>query len=254
MRFYVLLIFGLLSSCCFAQDLPPIPPMPQYPGKLPAGVNPLTFPNASFGWFDRVKQNIADTKKDAATCELVFDGDSITDGWHGGGHAVWQQHYAKFNALDFGILGDRTQHVLWRLLQGQAAGMHPKLIALMIGTNNVNRNTDDEVVAGIRAVVDAYQKCCPDAVILLQAILPRGEKPDDVYRGKIKDVDAQISKFDDGKKVIFVDFGDKFLQPDGTISRDILFDFTHPTAKGYEIWADAIQPFIDKYVGGNPPQ
>lgn len=252
MRFYTFLIFGLLSSFCVAEELPPIPPMPQYPAKLPAGVNPLTFPTGSFSWFDRVKQNIADTKKNADTCELVFDGDSITDGWHGVGHAVWQQHYAKFHALDFGILGDRTQHLLWRLLQGQAAGIHPKLIVLMIGTNNVNRNTDEEVAAGIRAVIDAYQKCCPDAMILLQAILPRMEKPQDPYRAKIKNVNAMISKFDDGKKVIFVDFGDKILQPDGTISRDVLSDFTHPTAKGYEIWADAIQPFIDKYTGDQP--
>ena len=99
----------------------------------------------------------------------------------------------------------------------------------------------------MKAVVADYQKRCPQAVILLQAIFPRAEKPTDPLRAKIKEINTLISQFGDGKKVIYVDFGDKFLAPDGTLSREIMPDFLHPNARGYQIWADAIQPTIDKF-------
>jgi len=126
--------------------------------------------------------------------------------------------------------------------------MHPKLIVLLIGTNNIANYTPAQIGEGVKAIIDAYQKRCPDSAILLQGIFPRGEKPEDPARAKIKQVNEIISKFGDGKKVIYLDFGDKFLQPDGTISREIMPDFLHPSAKGYQIWADAIQPVIDQYL------
>ncbi len=106
----------------------------------------------------------------------------------------------------------------------------------------------EQVAAGVKAGIDGDRARCPDAVILLQAIFPRSEKPEDAFRVKVKAVNQIISQFADGKKVIYLDFGDKFLQPDGTLTREIMPDFLHPSAKGYEIWADAIQSVIDKYI------
>ena len=198
-------------------------------------------------WVDRVHKNIDKAKSATTQIDLVFDGDSITDGWQGAGKQVWAAHYAKVDAFDFAINGDRTEHLLWRLSAGQAQGLHPKLIALLIGTNNLGENTPEQIADGVQAIIKQYQADCPQAVILLQALFPRGELPTDPARAKIKAVNDLLAKFNDGTKVVYIDFGDKFLSPDGTISHDIMPDFLHPNAKGYQIWADSIQPMIDKY-------
>ncbi|HEY0257678.1 MAG TPA: GDSL-type esterase/lipase family protein [Candidatus Methylacidiphilales bacterium] len=248
MKIHTLLFFGLLLSSLPGQELPPVAPMPVLPAPLPHELNSALYPVGRFDWFQRVAANIQKGKQAAATCELVFDGDSITDLWQTTGKDVWAQRYAKYNAFDFGISGDQTQHLLWRLTQGQATGMHPKLIALLIGTNNIANTSAERIAEAVKAIVVAYQTISPDSVILVQAVFPRGEKPDDPVRLKIKQLNAVLAKLDDGKKVITIDFGDKFLQPDGTISREIMPDFLHPSAKGYQIWADAIQSIIDRYL------
>ena len=217
----------------------------------PPGTNPAVFPVGRNDWLMHFLHNVDRTKQ--GPVDLLFDGDSITDFWQGSGKEVWAKNYGQLHAADDGISGDRTEQVLWRLDHGQVAGLHPKLIALMIGTNNTGNCTDVQIAEGIAAIVHEYQKLCPEAVILLQAVFPRSEKPTNPIRAKIKSINEIISKLGDGKKVIYVDFGDKFLQPDGTLTKDIMPDFLHPNAKGYEIWADAIRPEIEKVFGPTPP-
>ena len=214
---------------------------------VPAGANSATFAVPRIEWVQRVKMTKDKVKPAAASIELIFDGDSITDFFQTKGRDVWTERYGKLNAFDFGISADKTQNVLWRLSQGQVDGLHPKLIALMIGTNNIPTNKTEEIADGVKAVVLEYQKRCPDAVILLQAIFPRGQLATEPMRAKIKAVNEIIAKLHDDKKVIFIDFGEKFLDPDGSISPEVMPDFLHPSAKGYAIWADAIQPIIAKY-------
>lgn len=196
---------------------------------------------------ERFKGNMERLANTPRPIELVFDGDSITDGWQGRGKEVWAKNFADRRAFDFGISGDRTQHVLWRLDKGQVDGLDPKLVAIMIGTNNLGSHSAEQIAEGITAVVKEYQKRCPNAVILLQGVFPRAQSPQDPARAKIKDINQRISALGDGQKVIYVDFGDKFLEPDGTMSAEIMPDFLHPSAKGYEIWAEAIKPIVDKY-------
>ncbi len=219
-----------------------------YVPPAPPGVNSAAVAAPKLDWVQRVKATNDRAQTVAASIKLVFDGDSITDFWQTKGKDVWAQHYAQFGAFDFGISGDRTQHVLWRLANGQIDNFKPTLIALMIGTNNLSVNTDAEIAEGVAAVVQDYRTRSPDAVVLLQAIFPRGQKADDPSRARIKAINETISKLHDGKKIIFTDFGDKFLNADGTMSPAIMPDFLHPSAKGYEIWADAIQPIIDQYL------
>lgn len=178
---------------------------------------------------------------------VIFDGDSITDGWQGGGRKIWDKTFASRGAFDFGISGDKTQHVLWRLSQGQVEGLDPKLVLIMIGTNNLGSNTAEEIAEGVGAIVAEYQKRLPNAVIVLQAIFPRGQSPADPARAKIKAINEMIAKLGDGKKVVYVDFGDKFLAADGTLPAEVMPDFLHPSEKGYEIWAEAITPVVDEY-------
>ena len=184
--------------------------------------------------------------------DLIFDGDSITDLWQAGdrGGPLLQSLYGPRNVIDYGIGGDRTEHVLWRLQHGELQGLHPKLAMLMIGTNNLGESSSQEIADAITKIVQTYRTQAPDMHVLLLGIFPRANLPTDPARAKIKEINAIISKLDDGQHITYLDIGDKFLQPDGTLTADIMPDFLHPSPKGYVIWADAIQPVIDKYFPG----
>jgi len=245
MKLPILLVTLLAAGSVFAQDKPwPMPP--PFP-VVPAGVNSAAYPVPRGDWLARVQSTNAKAHAPGTTVDLIFDGDSITDFWQSKGQAVWNERYAKLNAFDFGFWGDGTQHLLWRLNEGQADGLHPKLVVLMIGTNNLGGNTGEQIADGVKAIISEYQKRCPEAVILLQGIFPRGQQPTDPTRAMVKATNQILSKMGDDKKVIYIDFGDKFLNPDGTMSPEVMPDFLHPSAKGYQIWADAIQPTIDRF-------
>jgi lysophospholipase L1-like esterase len=184
--------------------------------------------------------------------DLIFVGDSITAGWAGGGKAVWEKYYASRNAANAGIGGDRTQHVLWRLDHGNVDGIKPKLAVLMIGTNNSKDNSAEEIGAGIEAIVKKLREKLPETKVLILAIFPRNEKPTP-QREKNAKASQIASELADNKMVYYLDIGQKFLQPDGTLSRDIMPDYLHPNAKGYEIWAEAIEPTVAKLMGEKKP-
>jgi lysophospholipase L1-like esterase len=179
--------------------------------------------------------------------DIVFDGDSIMNRWETTGKEIWNQRYAGTSA-DFGIEGDRVENVLWRLQQGQVNKVDPKVVVLMIGTNNSGRNSADQIAGGIKVLVAEYEKLCPNAHIILMGIFPRGEKSADAGRRKVAAVNREIKALGAEERVTYIDIGLQLVESDGTISRDMMPDFLHPTAKGYKIWAAAIQPVIDQYV------
>jgi lysophospholipase L1-like esterase len=183
---------------------------------------------------------------------VLFLGDSITEGWNTKGKEVWTKTYANdtYNAANFGIGGDRTQHVLWRMDNGELDGIHPKVVVLMIGTNNTNGNeyTAEQIArADIKIVNELHQKL-PDTKVLVLGIFPRGNLPTDAHRAKIKAINAELAKLDDGKTTRYLDIGDKFLTADGTLTKDMMSDYLHPGAKGYQIWADAMQPLLNEMM------
>jgi beta-glucosidase len=182
--------------------------------------------------------------------DLIFIGDSITHSWEGAGKDVWDKYYGKRNAVNLGISGDRTQHVLWRLDHGNIDGIHPKLAVIMIGTNNSNGadNTAEEIGAGITAIVEKLRAKLPETKVLVLAIFPRGEKPGP-QREKNAKASEIAARLADNRHVFYLDIGPKFLAPDGTLSKDIMNDFLHPNAKGYEIWAAAIEDKVAELMG-----
>ena len=182
---------------------------------------------------------------------LVFIGDSITEGWEGAaGRNVWTNHYGNLKALNFGVGGDRTQHVLWRFEHGQLDGLKPKAAVVIIGTNNSNRddNTEAEILEGVTAVIQQIRQRLPETKILLVAIFPRG-RTFSVQRGKILQVNQALAKLDDGKMLHYVDFGSQLIESDGSISRDTMRDYLHLTERGYQIWAAAIEPTLKEWLG-----
>lgn len=187
--------------------------------------------------------------------KLVFLGDSITQGWEGGspngGKETWEKFYGKRDAANFGISGDRTEHVLWRLEHGNFDGLKPKLIVVMIGTNNTGHRKDKpaDTAAGVRAILDQLTKKCPESKILLMAIFPRGEKPDDELRKLNVEANALIEKFADNKTIFWKDIGPKFLDDKGVMKKPLMPDMLHPTSEGYKIWAEEIEPDVKKLLG-----
>ncbi|HEY7118444.1 MAG TPA: GDSL-type esterase/lipase family protein, partial [Tepidisphaeraceae bacterium] len=196
-------------------------------------------------WMQRHEKYLQEVKEKAGKVDVLFVGDSITDGWHGGGKRVWAENYAPLNAFNIGVGGDRTQHVIWRLQNGEVAGIAPKLAVLMIGTNNLGANNNQEIVEGITACVTEIKKQLPSTKVLLLGVFPRSMKADNPARARIKSINTEIAKLDDGGKTVkYLDIGDKFLEPDGTLTKEIMPDALHPNQKNYQIWADAIKPTL----------
>lgn len=184
--------------------------------------------------------------------DLLFLGDSITDSWRNAGRPVWENEYGGLRAANFGISGDRTQHVLWRLRNGEGQGFQPKLIVLMIGTNNTGlelgekrRNSIGEVSAGIAAVARELRTRFASAKILLLAVFPRGNK-DSTQRREVEEINLRIAKLHGGKHLYYLDIGSHFKDASDEIPRDVMPDLLHPNRKGYEIWANAIREPLQK--------
>jgi len=189
---------------------------------------------------ERVKQGNAD---------LIFIGDSITQGWEGAGKNVWAEFYAKRNAVNLGIGGDRTQHVLWRLDHGNIEGISPKLAVLMIGTNNSGGNTSEQIADGIKAIVEKLRAKLPNTKVLILAIFPRGANQDHTMRKVNEGANEIVKKLADNKMVYFLDIGPKFLEADGTLSKDVMPDLLHLNDKSYHTWAESIEPKVKELMG-----
>lgn len=185
-----------------------------------------------------------------AQAQIVFVGDSITQGWEGAGKAVWEHYYARRHALNLGIGGDRTQHVLWRLDHGALDGLKPKAAVVMIGTNNSNGedNTADQIADGAAAVVARLRAALPDARVLLCAIFPRGENTNP-QRGKILQANQILRRVADGTNVVWVDFGHLFIDDHGLIPGALMPDFLHPAEPGYRLWAEALEDRLAQMIG-----
>ncbi len=196
---------------------------------------------------DRHKELVNNSQ--ANQYDIIFLGDSIT---HGFDKTLWQEQLAPLKAGNFGSGGDGTQHLLWRITTGgELEGQHPRLFVVMIGVNNMwNRKCSPaQIGEGVELIVKTLREKFPHAKILLLGILPTDEKPGSWLRQSVKDTNVIIARLSDGKSVRFLDFGDQMLQSDGTISKEIMKDFLHPTAKGYEIFLANVKPAIAEMLG-----
>lgn len=181
--------------------------------------------------------------------DLLMIGDSITQGWETAGKAVWEKYYTPRNAVNLGIGGDRTQHVLWRLDNGNIEGISPKAAVLMIGTNNSSDNSSAQIAEGVEAIVKKLRAKLPKTKILVLAIFPRGEDVNNPRRKVNIGANLSIRKLADGEMVHYLDIGDKFLKEDGTLSKEVMPDLLHLNEASYKIWAEAIEPKVKELMG-----
>jgi lysophospholipase L1-like esterase/cephalosporin-C deacetylase-like acetyl esterase len=192
----------------------------------------------------RINDRVSEGKVD-----LIFIGDSITSGWESRGPKVWDKFYAKRNAVNLGIGGDRTQHVIWRLNNGNVKGISPKAAVVMIGTNNSRDNTPEQIAEGVTVIINQLRTKLPDTKVLLLAIFPRGANSEDSRRQVNQKANAIFSKLADGDHVHYLDIGPKFITNDGVLTRGMMPDLLHLNEQGYVIWAESIESSLSKLLG-----
>ena len=202
--------------------------------------------------FDEINKIGLDRKVD-----LVLLGNSVTQGWGGEGRSVlspvpeiWDSLFKPLNAGNFGISGDRTQNVLWRVLNGEFDKVKPKVVALEIGVNNFQENSAKEIADGIQSIVRALQKKAPSTKIILFGPLPAGINSKDPNRQKYRQVHEIIHGLSNGKNVFYQNMDKKFINPDGSLVEGLMSDDAiHLTAAGYRVWASVLVPEARKLLG-----
>jgi|TARA_B110000914_G_scaffold93113_1_gene81936 lysophospholipase L1-like esterase len=231
---------------------------PKSPKPTNSALVPL--PKIENDFYDWWKRHEAVMKiKDELHPEIVLLGDSITHLWGGlpewkGRKAMGPKSFAKTfvgrRVLNLGYGFDRIQNVLWRLDHGEVRGLKPKHVILNIGTNNLwptknaRGNTPEEIAEGIRAVIQRLRAKLPEAHLTLMGIFPRGQKADDRSRAKVAKVNELLIPLGKENGITFLDLGDKLIEADETIRREVMPDFLHPAEPAYEIWGKALQNII----------
>lgn len=195
---------------------------------------------------ERHRENLARAAK--GDIGLLFLGDSITEGWFwGDNRKLWDERFAKRSPANFGIGGDRTEHLLWRIENGELDGINPRTVVLLIGTNNIG-SPAEEIGRGVLAVVGRIRDKLPQSRLVIMAILPRRDNPSDSVvaemRARIESVNRALAVLDDGTRTRYLDLGPRLTSPGGALPKAIFPDGLHLSLKGYRIWADALEPLL----------
>lgn len=185
-------------------------------------------------------------RKEEGKIGLLFIGDSIMDRWPKFGTDTWEK-FKPYDVADFGVGGDTTENVLWRIDHGELDGLNPKVTIIMIGTNNIGHAGGEKpawAAAGVKKVLDEVHEKMPETKVLLLGVFPRDVKGSD-KRDRAEAINPIISKFGDEKNTTYLDIGKVFLDENGEIPKDVMGDKLHPTAKGYQLWYDAMWPTLE---------
>ena len=206
-------------------------------------------PRSEDWWQERHKQKLKE-RESMDQVDLLLICDSITHSWENGGKQVWQEHFGDYHTLNIGYSGDRTEHVIWRLQNGEVEDIAPKAAVVMIGTNNTGHRQDkpEDIAAGIRKILDELRTRLPETPILLLAIFPRDAEPDGAGRQINDAANELIREFADGEHIHFLNINDRFLDENGHLPASVMPDRLHPNAQGYRIWAESMKDKIADLV------
>lgn len=239
--FLAIIIFSIASAATYAKET-------TTPVKHSA-ITPSSRMNQKW-WKERYDQKMKQAQDQG--CEILFLGDSITHGWDGAGKNVLSTQFSDKKIINFGMSGDRTEHTLWLLTEGKILdNITPKLITLMIGTNNVGHgsSTPEQAVEGVQEILRILGEKKPNTPVMLYAVFPRGADEKDVMRKAVEKINKELPSLADGNRIFFVSINEKLLEPDGkTLSRKMMPDLLHPAQKGYEIWAEALKTQIKEHT------
>ena len=216
--------------------------------------------NAWHKRYDAKLKQIAAYKNDV---DIVFIGDSITHFWEKdcngnnnkykiGGLATYKKYFSNYKIINFGYSGDRTPHTLWVVNEsGYLKNLKAKMAVVMIGTNNIGhkRSTPAAAAAGVTRIVEGIRTQLPDTKIVLFGVFPRGANAKHIFRKQVAEINKIICKLGDDKNIFYCDITDKFVDKKGNLPRTLMPDVLHPNDAGYEIWAQAMMPYVEKFVG-----
>jgi len=213
--------------------------------------NPAVVPQCRIveWWFARHAKKIGEMSK--GDIDLLMVGDSITHNFESIGAKVWKKYFEPLKAINLGFGGDRTEHVLWRLDHLPELKKAPNGAVVLIGTNNICWGTDTpkQAAEGVQAVARKLKDLYPEMKILVLGVFPRRRKLDHPHRKEINELNSYLPELlKDMKNVTFLDIGPKFLDEKGFLSKEMMPDTTHPSEKGHEIWAKAIEPELKKML------
>ena len=213
--------------------------------------NPAVTPQARIEewWFARHTENIGQMSK--GDIDLLMVGDSITQNFESIGVKVWNRHFKPYKAINLGFGGDRTNHLLWRLDHLPLLKKSPKGAVVLIGTNNIcwGSDTPKQAAEGVQAVAQKLHNLYPKMRILVQGVLPRRRQLDHPHRKQINELNSYLpALLKDIPHVTFLDIGPKFLDEKGFLSKEMMPDTTHPSERGHEIWAAAIESELKKML------
>ncbi|TYQ15679.1 UNVERIFIED_CONTAM: beta-glucosidase [Acetivibrio alkalicellulosi] len=180
--------------------------------------------------------------------DLLFVGDSITRRWLESPQ-MWNYFFARHNPENFGVGSDTIQNLKWRLLNGEIDDLNPKIVVLLIGTNNLPEYTDDEICEGISGIVEILKNSIPDTKIILMGLLPRAaDDKCDNYIKTIQQINKKLLRLSKDKNLMFLDIGEGYMDSNNSVKRDLMPDGIHLIEPGYKIWGEIIQPIIDKNI------
>lgn len=179
--------------------------------------------------------------------DLLFLGDSITDWWPARGSNSWNTITTTYRTANFGVMAERTEHLLWRISNGELDGSSAKVVVLLIGINNIHQNRNDEqpkwAANGIKAVVETVHRKLPAARIVLMGLFPAGGAAD-WQRPKIEEINSIIASMEKPPSVFYLNINEQFLSPTGEFKAGLFSDGLHPTSAGYDVWWSKLGPLV----------
>ena len=202
-------------------------------------------------WLDRLEEKRNEIAAANGEFDIVFAGDSITHFWETNGKESYNELKKTYAILNLGYSGDCTEHLLWRLRNGELEGVKAKCVMLMIGTNNTWHRSErpENVALGVKAILETIAEKLPQAKVLLLPVFPIGDRPMHDKRVMNDKTNEIIKGYADGEKVIWVDFNAKFLDEQGDNVK-LMPDHAHPNAEGYrDVWMPSVLPYFQKIVG-----
>ncbi|MCF2947963.1 GDSL-type esterase/lipase family protein [Paraglaciecola aquimarina] len=215
---------------------------------LPLSVIPIE--RSEDWWQIRHQQKLAEKQGLNNDVDLLFLGDSITHSWEDTGADTWQTHYAHLKPLNLGYSGDRTEHLLWRVQNGEIEGLSPKLVILLIGTNNAGHRVEsaEDTAAGVSAILAEIRSRLPETKILLLATFPRSKSPNAPMRKRVNAANALTQQLADEKHIFWLDIGSEFLTDDGLVLDTVMPDYLHLAPAQYQVWAQAMANSISRLM------
>lgn len=255
------LILGLMACCTLsAYEKAPLD-HEQIRARIEKSENPAVCPAARTERWVK-DHNKRDARLQKGNVDILLVGDSITHGWKRHPE-ISKEYFGDQQVVNLGHPADKTENIIWRLLNHEMEAINPQVAIILAGTNNSNNDEYSiaEIAGGVEAIIQVLQAKLPETKILLLGILPRGSREQriEIKNGlteaamnpkweKINQVNQMIEHFADGEDVVYLNINQAFLDEDGALPVAVMPDMLHPNEKGYKIWGQHMTPALEKMM------